>query len=186
MIVYEKMYVYPSSRDSAYTELYDSEKASYRMFLITSENDPDFIELRMSIPDDRPMYVLYPSKSQLIDFIGNKIKFHGAPVIIPVDTNPKQKKLHRYDFSSGKSIINGKIRSGLLIHKSTVVSVKNDGTLIPDFLISNPLALLKHENILYYSTRISTGNDISNYIWKLRNKLQIHSFKSLKKDGGVK
>jgi hypothetical protein len=184
MIGYEKLYVYSGVSKSLYRNMYGIKVSSYRMFLITSEEDRDFITLKSAIPDEKPMYVMYANKSMINSVTLNSVKFRGRPVIIPVDFEPLQKTLPRFEGSSNQAYT--KLRSGVFIETATVVSKSNDGDVIPDFLISNPLALIKRENFQLYSDLVLSGNDIASYIWKLRNSLKIYSLKSLKKSGGKK
>ena len=176
MIVYDKLYIYSSRSGCVNNDLYGTVNSAYKMFLLTSEEDRDFLLLKGSISDDRPMYVLYPRESGIKEYTGKVLKFHGRPVLIPVNLNTSGRDLIYYRESS--AIGSRMIRREVMVESAGIVSSGlNDA--IPSFLIQNPLALIEKEDIKLDTPHIMTGNDVSIQIWKLRNKIQIHSLKSM-------
>lgn len=179
MIAYDKIYIYASAKHAVGAELFEQTSAAYKMFLITSERDPDFEKLREGIDDSCPMYVLYPETAGIKDYTGGAVKFKGRPLIVPVELAGGKTDVPYYQNSN---IIGPRmLRRGVVIGSAGVVSRLNDGSTVPDFLILNPLALIQREEIKLDKQHIMSCNDVAKHIWKLRNSIHIHSLKSLRR-----
>lgn len=183
-MIYTRLYIYSSRRDSGDNKRWYGDGAVYRPFLITWTKSPSF-SLFIDAFNEKPLYGLFLSKNNTEDTgplehiakLTSKWRGHKM-LLIPAGLTSLTLPI----FSAQATNVTSYLREGVDIGKALLFSAEDPDGYIDGDLIANPLDLLRRSAAEVNRTDIASTGEISSVLWKLRNKLNLLTLSTFEKE----